>query len=94
MARKSAAAEEKVEEATAPKYVVDDLAELLGISPVATRVFLRSIEHEREGRSYGWNTKAELDALVKQHQSRKKEPEPAPAKTSKAAPRKSRKEAA
>lgn len=95
MAREKA---EKAEEATAEhKYVVSDLAELLGVTPQSTRVFLRSIEAEREGRSYGWDTKAELDALVKQYESRSKKEAEAPAKAAKAkvgATRRSRKEAA
>jgi len=76
------------------KYVVEDLAEKLGITGPSTRVFLRSIEAPREGRSYGWDTAAELDALVKQYNSRKKDSdEPAPAKAK--VPNKSkRKEAA
>lgn len=74
------------------KYVVDDLADKLGITPATTRVFLRSIEAEREGRSYGWDTAAELDALVKQYNNRKKDAEPETAKAK--VPTKKRKEAA
>lgn len=80
------------EEEADHKYKVDDLADKLGITPQSTRVFLRSIEAEREGRSYGWDTAAELDALVKQYNGRKKEAEPAPAKAK--VPKSKRKEAA
>lgn len=80
------------EETVEHKYVVADLAAKIGLTDQSTRVFLRSIEAEREGRSYGWDTAAELDALVKQYNSRKKtEPEP----TQKAkVPKSKRKEAA
>ena len=84
------------EDTSEHKYNVDDLAEKLGITPVSTRVFLRSIEAPREGRSYGWDTAAELDAIVKQYNSRKKErdAEPAPTAKAKVPPKKARKEAA
>jgi hypothetical protein len=75
------------EEKEKPQYEVKHLAAELGITEQSTRVFLRSIEEEREGRSYGWDTKAEIDALKKQYNSRKKpaaEPEPAKAKVPKA----------
>ena len=89
------AKEKEEKEVAEHKYVVEDLAEELGLTPQSTRVFLRSIEAPREGRSYGWDTKAELDSLVKQYNNKKKdtESEPAPAKAK--VPNKSkRKEAA
>jgi hypothetical protein len=74
-----AKSKEEKEQAVEHKYVVDDLADKIGLTPASTRVFLRSIEAPREGRSYGWDTAAELDALVKQYNSKKKDAdEPAP----------------
>jgi transposase-like protein len=81
------------EEDQGSKYVVEDLAEKLGITPQSARVFLRSIEHERTGRSYGWDTAAELDSLVKQYNARKKESSAEPPAKAKV-PNKKRKEAA
>lgn len=48
------------------KYGVSDLAEMLDLSPASVRVHLRNNEVERAGRSYGWNTKSELEAVAKQ----------------------------
>lgn len=53
------------------KFGVADLAEILDIEPASARVALRKAEVEKAGRSYGWNTKAELDAVAKQLQSNK-----------------------
>ena len=68
------------------KYGVEDLASLMGVASATVRVWLRNNGVKRTGRSYGWNTKAELDALVKQHD----EGEPAPAKAKKATPAKAK----
>lgn len=56
-----AAVEEKE---TAPKYGVSDLADALGIKPASVRVRLRKGGIEKAGKSYGWNTKAELQEVV------------------------------
>lgn len=45
---------------------MSDLAEALGIEPASVRVKLRKLGVEKSGRSYGWNTKKELDEVVKQ----------------------------
>lgn len=61
------------------KYGVNDLADLLGITAFTTRARLRSLGYGREGRRYGWNTKSELDTVVKQIQQ-KQSPDKAPKK--------------
>ena len=81
------------EETVEHKYVVADLAGKIGLTDQSTRVFLRSIEAPREGRSYGWDTAAEVEALVKQYNSRKKDSEPEPTPKAKV-PKSKRKEAA
>lgn len=76
------------------KYGVDDLAAALGIENQSARVFLRKIGHKKAGRSYGWNTKAEIDALVKQFTTKPEAPKAEKAKVEKAAPTKITKKAA
>lgn len=61
------------------KYGVADLAEKLGIEPASVRVQLRSKGIEKAGKSYGWNTKGELEEVVTQLRAEK------PAKKAKAA---------
>jgi hypothetical protein len=80
-------AEEKEKAAPAvPKYGIDDLAKALGINPASARVRLRNEGIEKTGRSYGWNSKADLDALVKKLKGDAKAGAPAKdAKTKKAA---------
>ncbi len=70
------------------KYGVEDLASLMGVESATVRVWLRNHGVKRTGRSYGWNTKSELDALVKQ---RDEGAAPAPAKAKKATPAKAKK---
>ncbi len=63
----AAAAEEKApKEPAAPafKYGVKDLAEALGIKEASVRVRLRNHEVDKAGKTYGWNTKADLQAVV------------------------------
>lgn len=57
---------EKVEKTAAPefKYGVAELAEKLGLEAATVRVRLRNANIEKAGKSYGWNTKAELDEVV------------------------------
>ena len=62
-AAKSAA---KKAPAEAMKYGVDDLAKALGIKPASVRVRLRNAGVEKAGKSYGWNSQKDLDAVVKQ----------------------------
>ena len=79
------------------KYSVDDLASLMEVQPATVRVWLRNNGIKRTGRSYGWNTKAELDALLKQRDESADSPAPAkakkatPAKVKKATPAKAKK---
>jgi hypothetical protein len=56
------------------KYGIDDLAALMGLNAASVRSFLRKSGVERTGRSYGWDTKGELDAIVKDYQNGKKSP--------------------
>lgn len=48
------------------KYGVSDLAEALDIEPASVRVRLRNKGIEKAGKSYGWNSKAELNEVVEQ----------------------------
>jgi hypothetical protein len=66
---KSEKTEDKAEKkAAAPefKYGVADVAEKLGIEPASVRVQLRNRKIEKAGKSYGWNSKSELDEVVSQ----------------------------
>lgn len=69
-----------------------ELADALGIEPTSVRVKLRNAEIEKAGRSYGWNTQKDFDAVVKQLKSTAKptkaeEPAPAPATKPKGKPK-------
>lgn len=68
-----------------------ELAEALGIEPTSVRVKLRNAEIDKAGRSYGWNTQKDFDAVVKQLKSTakpaKEEPAPAPATKPKGKPK-------
>jgi len=57
---------EKTEKAAAPefKYGVSDLAEKLGIEAASVRVKLRNAGIDKAGKSYGWNTKGDLDEVA------------------------------
>jgi len=46
------------------KYGVADLADKLGIKEASVRVQLRNKGIEKAGKSYGWNTKAELEEVI------------------------------
>ncbi len=48
------------------KYGVDDLAKALDIKAASARVRLRNAGVEKAGKSYGWNSQKDLDAVVKQ----------------------------
>lgn len=60
-----AAVAEKPAKAEGPKYGINELAKELNVEPASARVKLRKHGIEKVGGRYGWNTKAELDALVK-----------------------------
>lgn len=46
------------------KYGVKDLAEKLGTKAASVRVRLRNHGIPKAGKSYGWNTKDELNAVI------------------------------
>lgn len=97
MATKTKAAPAKASKAPAKaekekeewEYTVADLADELGIEAASVRVKLRNANVEREGRSYGWNTKKEFDAVLKQLSAKAekadKDEKPAPKAKGKAA---------
>ena len=61
-----AAAKTEKSEAKEFKYGVADLQKLLGHGdPASTRVALRKHNIEKAGKSYGWDSKDELEAIVK-----------------------------
>ena len=62
------------------KYGVGDLADKLGITEETCRGKLRGLAIAKVGRSYGWNTKDELQAVADKLTAAKKEPKKAEAK--------------
>lgn len=56
---------EKKTESTEFKYGIDDVAEGLGIKSASARVQLRNHNIKKAGKSYGWNSKAEVEEVVK-----------------------------
>lgn len=46
------------------KFGVEDIAEALDIKPASVRVQLRNKGIEKAGKSYGWNSKAELKEVI------------------------------
>lgn len=86
-AAKKATKEEVVEKTAATpefKYGVSDLAEKLDIKPASVRVQLRNKGVEKAGKSYGWNTKAELQEVVDQLKAAAASDDEKPAKGKKA----------
>lgn len=67
------------------KYGVADLADKLGIKEASVRVQLRNKGIEKAGKSYGWNTKAELEEVIDELKAEK------PAKPAKKSPKKAAK---
>lgn len=47
-----------------PKYGVPELAEALGVKPSSVRVRLRNAGIEKTGKLYGWDSKAEMQAVI------------------------------
>lgn len=47
-----------------PKYGVTELAEALKVKPTSVRVRLRNAGIEKNGKVYGWETKAEMQAVI------------------------------
>jgi hypothetical protein len=62
------------------KFGVEDIAEKLDIKPASVRVQLRNKGIEKAGKSYGWNSKADLDAVIAQLKADKSEDKPAKGK--------------
>lgn len=68
------------EEAESFKYGVADVAKALGVKDASARVQLRNHKVKKAGKSYGWNTKDELQAVIDKIRPAKEEK---PAKKSK-----------
>jgi hypothetical protein len=64
-AAKADTKEEKAAKSPEFKFGVAELAEALGIEPASVRVQLRNRKVEKAGKSYGWNTQKDFDAVVK-----------------------------
>lgn len=64
------------------KFGVEDIAEKLGIKPASVRVQLRNKGIEKAGKSYGWDSKSELNEVIDQIKSNGDD-EDKPAKKSK-----------
>lgn len=65
-AKAPAAKEAKSAPADAPKYGIQDLAKMLDLKEASVRVKLRNSNVAKSGKSYGWNNKADLEAVAKQ----------------------------
>lgn len=63
---KAAKPAKETETAAEFKYGVKDIADELGIKETSVRVQLRNKGIEKSGKSYGWNTKAELKEVIGQ----------------------------
>lgn len=55
----------KKEAAKEFKYGVDYLAEKTGLAAATVRIKLRDLKVKKEGKSYGWNSQTEADAVAK-----------------------------
>lgn len=64
-AKAPAAKEAKSAPADAPKYGIQDLAKMLDLKEASVRVKLRNSNVAKSGKSYGWNNKADLEAVAK-----------------------------
>lgn len=63
---KSEKKKEKKTKEPAFAYGVKNIAERTGLSEVAIRGHLRRRGVEKAGKSYGWNTQKELEAVIKE----------------------------
>jgi hypothetical protein len=73
------------------KYGIAELAEAVGMVPETVRLKLRKLGVPKAGKSYGWNTKDELKAVVeklKAEPTKVKVEKKAEAKPAKAEPKK------
>lgn len=83
-ATKTSAKAEAKATASEFKYGVNDLAKILGHSdPASTRVALRKHGIEKAGKSYGWNSKDDLEAVAKKIKAGAEKDEPAKGKDAK-----------
>jgi len=73
------------------KFGVEDIAEKLGIKPASVRVQLRNKGIEKAGKSYGWDSKSELNKVIDQIRSGGDDEDDKPAKSSKKATKSSKK---
>lgn len=55
---------EKKAEAESFKYGVADVAKALGVKDASARVQLRNHKVKKAGKSYGWNDKDDLQAVI------------------------------
>lgn len=74
---------EKTEAAPEFKFGVADIAEKLGIKEASVRVQLRNKGIEKAGKSYGWNSKSDLNEVIDQLKTETAKPAK-PAKADKA----------
>lgn len=93
--KKNGKADKKAEKETAAqerefKFGVEDIAEKLGIKPASVRVQLRNKGIEKAGKSYGWDSKSDLNEVIDQIRSNGDDAEK-PAKKSKKADKSSKK---
>ncbi len=65
------------------KFGVSDIAEKLGIKEASVRVQLRNKSIEKAGKSYGWDTKAEMQEVIDQLSAGKDEDDKKSSKKSK-----------
>lgn len=55
-----------------PKYGVPELAEALGVKASSVRVRLRNAKIEKNGKLYGWDSKAEMQEVITKLNAAKK----------------------
>jgi hypothetical protein len=79
---KKVSKKEKKEKVAAPKYGINELAEVVGTSPASCRIHLRKMDIEKSGKSYGWDSKSAMEDVAKQIKNKMAKAEE-PAKKSK-----------
>lgn len=63
---------EKTEKTEEFKYGIEDLANAMGVKPASARVQLRNNNIKKASKSYGWNSKTDLEEVVKKIQGNTK----------------------
>ena len=66
----------KTAEKEAFKYGIEDIADGLDIKAASARVQLRNHNVKKAGKSYGWNSKAEVEEIIKKLKGSEKKAEP------------------